>query len=509
MTGTRAEQLAPGGFAVTRSLRCMESWVLLVLLVASEVIYLALLRLDAVNGVRAVLTFLALFAALFALYATAYLVVRKMRDHPRGALLIVTAGAVLFRLTLLPAGLPHRAPWGELLALLKGDVRGESVAYERFQLYDDDIWRYLWDGHIWAHGVNPYLYVPIDPALDGLAEEENAKLTDGRSMWAEIRDNINYEETLTIYPPLAQAVFRFSHRIAPGSVLVMKALLVGFDLLAALLIALTLGALGRPRTQVLLYAWNPLVIKVVAASGHVDAVLVAALAATAYFVVRRSKTAAAATFGLAILIKISPLVLLPLLVRRIGWRNAALAGAVVLGGYTPFLGAGRAVFGGFLTFARGWQFNAGPFALFQWLAGLFSADPASVARAIAGLTLILVVCWLAWRDDASNTTFAKYGATALGALVVLSPTVMPWYVTWVLPLSLIANQRVWAYFSALVCLAFLVMIDEQEHAWALWLEYGVFAGLLWQEFCARSRPQPQAPRVIRGDCFARGFGEER
>ena len=139
------------------------------------------------------------------------------------------------------------------------------------------------------------------------------------------------------------------------------------------------------------------------------------------------------------------------------------------------------MFDGFLTFAREWQFNAGPYGLFQWLAGPFADDPASVARVVSRIAILAVVCWLVRRDDGRPETLVRYGAAALGALLVLGTTVMPWYVTWLLPLAILADQRVWIYFSALVCLAFLVMIDEREHAWTLWLEYSVLAALLWLE----------------------------
>ena len=132
----------------------------------------------------------------------------------------------------------------------------------------------------------------------------------------------------------------------------MKGLIVGFDLLAVLFIGLTLNALGRSMTPVLLYAWNPLVIKVFAGSGHVDAVLVAALAATTYFLVRGARRAAAVSFAMAVLAKISPLILFPYIVRRIGWRYTALACAVLVAGYLPFHDAGLAIFDGFVSFAR-------------------------------------------------------------------------------------------------------------------------------------------------------------
>ncbi len=82
---------------------------------------------------------------------------------------------------------------------------------------------------------------------------------------------------------------------------------------------------------------------------------------------------------------------------------------------------------------------------------------------------------LAWRDDGRATSFASYATPALGALVVFSPTVMPWYIIRALPLAIIAHQRVWLYFSALACAAFQIMIDETERGWVLWLEYGLLA----------------------------------
>ncbi len=465
------------------------------LLVLSEIIYLAMLRLDAINGVRPVLTFLAMMGALFALYGIASVLVRGIGQRQRGALLVIAAGAVLFRLTLLPAGLPHDSSWDEMRAELRADVRAESVAYERFLLFDNDIWRYLWDGHVWAHGVNPYAHAPLDPKLDELTDDEIAEATDGRAVWGDIRENINYAATPTIYPPLAQSLFRLSHWLAPGSVLVMKTLLVGCDLLAALFIALTLKSLNRPVALVVLYAWNPLVVKVFAGSGHADALLVAALAATMYFIARGARRAAAVSFGLAVLAKLSPLVLLPFIVRRTGWRGAALMFAVLLAGYLPFLDAGGAVFTGFLTFAQEWTFNAGPYALFRWLAALLSSDPFFVARAMSGLVIVAVVCWLAWRDDGKPETFARYGAAALGALIIFSPAVMPWYVTWLLPLALVADRRVWFYFSALVCLAFLVMIDGVELGPARWVEYAALA-LVWWLDTRRAQSSAAAHEVL-------------
>ncbi|MFN0121491.1 MAG: glycosyltransferase 87 family protein [Blastocatellia bacterium] len=439
-------------------------------LVVSALLYARLVWFDAVNGWRPVLTFLGILATLFAIYAMAACVVARA-DAGCGVLWIVLTGALLFRLILLPAGLPNDAGWPGLWDGLRMDLAGQAVVYEQFQLYDDDIWRYLWDGHVWAQGVNPYQYAPDDQRLDTLAGHSE--------LWNVVRANIQFEDTPTIYPPLAQAVFRLSHMLRPGSVLVMKAVVVFFDMLAVLFLALALRQSGRPVTHVILYAWNPLVVKVFAGSGHVDAALVAAIAALAYCLGRRARMWAAISFALAILAKLSPLILAPFVLRRIGWRYALVVAGVVFAGYLPFLDAGAGLFAGFRQFAREWQFNAGPFMLARYLTGWTGAGPFA-ARALCGLLIIAMAVWLWRRDDGGADNFAQYAALTLGALLVLSPAVMPWYLTWILPPGILARQTVWLWFSALVCLAFLVMADETERPVVLALEYGALAVLLWR-----------------------------
>jgi hypothetical protein len=163
---------------------------------------------------------------------------------------------------------------------------------------------------------------------------------DSRGIWNDIRGNIPESGVHTIYPPLRQGVFRLAHAIAPGSVLVLKSSMVIMDLLATVFLALALAAAGLPAEWLLLYAWNPLVIKAFAASGHSDAIAVTAIAALAYFLLKGAKFAASASFALVVLAKLIPIVLFPFVARRIGWRNSILTLLMILLGYLPFLDAG-------------------------------------------------------------------------------------------------------------------------------------------------------------------------
>ena len=443
--------------------------VLIGTLLASASIYTVMARLHPTNGIMPVAGFLGLMALLFALYAVASLAVAGLGHRP--ALLIVFTGAVLFRIILLPAGSANEDVTPT--ASLRGDLRGTHVGFDRFLLFDNDIWRYVWEGHVGAHGLNPFALAPANAALDRLTDTRSAS-SDQRQTWADIRDNVSYQDVPTIYPPLAQATFRLAHGIAPGSVLMMKSLIVVVDVLAIGVLTLALCAHGRPPASVVLYAWNPLVIKAFAGSGHIDAVAVLFVASLLWSI-GRWRWLAAASLAMAVLAKLTPLVLLPLVARRIGWKPTVLALVIVLAGFAPFASAGSHVFDGLRTFAAFWRFNGGPFEFVRWAFGHAGAANDASARAVCAALALAVCAVIAWRDDGRPETFAAAGALTLGAVVVFSPAVMPWYLTLVLPLAVVSRQDAWLAGSALACLAFLVMIDGVQRPAALFAEYGLFA----------------------------------
>ena len=80
---------------------------------------------------------------------------------------------------------------------------------------------------------------------------------------------------------------------------------------------------------VLAYAWHPLLAIEVAGSGHVDIVGVLLLLISAASLLRRWRAAAAMSFGLAVAVKLLPIVLLPLYWKRVRMRDGVLAAIVV------------------------------------------------------------------------------------------------------------------------------------------------------------------------------------
>ena len=127
------------------------------------------------------------------------------------------------------------------------------------------------------------------------------------------------------------------------------------------------------------------------------------------------------------------------------------------------------------------------FAPLAWLTGGQRAAVAAASLAVVALALAL-----AWRG-----TEAVTAATAVvGASLLLSPNVLPWYALWLLPLLALRDEPAALLFTGTVGLAYLVYPDWQSgEQWRLgWgpraLEYGPCLGLL---ALTRWRQAPGAP----------------
>ena len=274
---------------------------------------------------------------------------------------------------------------------------------------EDDIHRYVWDGRLQRLGYNPYLVIPSDPAVRGLHTAETG--------------NLNNSNLPTLYPPGAELFFRAVTAIHE-STFALKAAFVACDLAIVFLLLDLLRRTGRGEHLVLAYAWNPLLAIEVAGSGHIDIfgalLLVASLAA----LVRRRRTTAALTFGLAVAVKFLPIVLLPLYWKRVRIRDAALAAALVALLYLPFLDHGRIPFGSLGAYVQGFRFNGPVVAILHHV-----APP----QLLAGLAVLVGLATAAWLRRAEPEWSPGAFAWPMAASLVFAPVVFPWYLLWLLP----------------------------------------------------------------------------
>lgn len=341
----------------------------------------------------------------------------------------------------------------------------------------EDVFRYVWDGRLVAHGVNPYLHAPADSAL---APYHDALLR-----------RLNHFDVPTIYPPAAQLLFGAIASVNPSARAFRIATL---PIEAALWVALLflLRRRGLAAHALLLFAWNPLVVIESYGSGHLDLWMAAFLVISLALMETKRSVAAGAAFATAVMTKYTPLLLAPYLVRRRRWilLGSALAIAVLL--TLPFLGAGPMLGAGLATYLRHWEFNGG---LYKILRALGVADPATrtaLAAALAAASL-----WISLRArTAPGAAMALFTAYLLA-----SPTLFPWYLVPVAALFPLYPNAALIAFSGLVALSYWPL--PAYHAtgrwmlpdWILWVEYG---GLLLTAAAAwwiGRRPAAQARRA--------------
>src|SRR5690554_4638640 len=168
--------------------------------------------------------------------------------------------------------------------------------------HDNDMIRYLWDGRVQKLGINPYAVRPADPEMAFTHTDETRNMPSARAR--------------TPYPPAAQVFFRFVVTIR-DSAYAMKFALVACDLLTMLVLWRWLVVTRRSEWLTLAYAWNPLVVLEVAHSGHIDALGALWTVTAAFWLTRRKTGLATIAFVLAVATKLLPIVLAPLLWRRI------------------------------------------------------------------------------------------------------------------------------------------------------------------------------------------------
>jgi hypothetical protein len=274
---------------------------------------------------------------------------------------------------------------------------------------DDDIHRYVWDGRVQRLGYDPYRVVPGDPAFSALHTSETRTL--------------NNPDVPSPYPAGAELFFSAVTAIHESTFAMKVAFaFCGFAIVLVLLDILRRS--GQGMHWVLAYAWHPLLATEVSGSGHIDIVGVLLLLLSFAALGRRWRAVAAVTFGLAVAVKLLPIVLLPLYWKRVRIRDGILAIMVVGLLYVPFLKRGWIPIGSLEAYVQRFRFNDPVFATLERLAA-----PQFVA-ALAVLVGFLIAIRLRRRSPAlSSDAFAWPMAGSL----LCAPVVYPWYMLWMLP----------------------------------------------------------------------------
>ena len=413
---------------------------------------------------RPVLTFVLLYACAWTGFFLGYLQLR--RGDRQAPLLLILATALVARVLLLTSGL----------------------------IQENDVYRYVLDGQVLLAGENPYRQSPLELSLLPPEPLERA-LSDPSAK--EVISRIGYAEIPTLYPPAAQAAFAAGGLVGGWNWIGLRFLFTLFDLALIGLILLLLTRIGSPPSRVLLYAWNPLVLKEVTNSVHVDVL-------PAFFVVllmvslerirvrggRRWLLAAAGSMAGGVLSKLYPILLLPAAFRFVslvsGGKKAVTFAAVSLTGivlgYLPFSTPGLdRLTEGLRSYVERWRMNQGAFDLLEFL-----LPQPRLACGILILVVAVAVPWIRLRPRGSPVDLIEVCQWVLLFWFLLLPAPFPWYAV-VLAALLPATSRFASTAPAVVALSgaaglyylsFYYEYQRLPQAWWTWTRM-VEHGLIW------------------------------
>ncbi|WP_299707596.1 hypothetical protein [uncultured Pontibacter sp.] len=347
----------------------------------------------------------------------------------------------------------------------------------------DDYFRFVWDGRLLLAGENPYLYLPSH-FLSG-ATQSPAGIT------PELFRQLNSPDYYSVYPPVLQAVFWLSAALSPdslmGSIMMMRVVILVAEAGSILLLLRLLRRMALPDRYVHLYALNPLVILELTGNLHMEALLIFFLLLFLYQLHFQRHLIAAVPFAFAVGAKLLPLMFLPFVWRKLGFKRFAAFSGVLLVTlvllFYPLLSLEvlHNIWQSIDLYFQRFEFNASVYYLLRWLGFRLTGynQIAVIGPLLSVVTVGIVLSMAAVKKLGSVRRLAGYMAAALTVYLFLSTTVHPWYISTLVALTAMSQFRfaiVWSCFSIFSYSAYRSSAYT-ENLWLVLLEYSLVG--LW------------------------------
>jgi len=308
--------------------------------------------------------------------------------------------------------------------------------------------------------------------------------------------SLNSPNYFSVYPPVLQLLFATAANIADPNnsqlfVMVLKTIIVLFEAGTVFLLFQFLKALQLPKKLALLYALNPLVIFELTGNIHFEAIMIFFVLLAFYLIYINKKWLSAFIMGLAVATKILPLIFLPFLIKRIGFKNTIIYGLIV--GFTfivlllPFAditliqNIGKSVG----LYYNKFEFNASVYYIlravgyqiqgYNWIA---------VIGKITALSTFFGILYFAFKEkNISIMHLLQSSLIALTVYLLLANIVHPWYIAPLVAFAVIAQPKYAIVWSFTISLSYFAYSNPafKESMLLIVVEYVLVLGfLVWE-----------------------------
>jgi len=325
------------------------------------------------------------------------------------------------------------------------------------------------------NGQNPYSYTPLeifeamqraDTINSPIAILDLETIKNIYPAISKLLPLVNHPEFTTIYPPVAQIIFAIGSFInsilkLTDSFIGIKIVLIIMDTLSCLFIIQILKKMKLSACYVTIYAWHPLPVLEIAASGHIDGAAIFFLLVAIYLAIHcrgdsysTAKTSwwnsstlnqifAGLFMGLSILTKWLPLIFLPFVLLFMQYRNARLimGGSCISAILIFIIIFYPDMMGSLVTlnqYLQNWEFSGLFFRLVRDFIQNYTNQAGSIARGIIFMlftVLYSIVFFRFFKNISLNSDDRGGGLHILTytlfmialAWIILTPTLYPWY----------------------------------------------------------------------------------
>lgn len=359
-----------------------------------------------------------------------------------------------------------------------------------------DFYRFIWDGRMLIAGYNPFLSLPAAWISAG-----NSPIAQAGELYEGMGELSAGNHTN--YPPLNQLIFALTALLAGnsilGSVLVMRCIIIVADLGILCIGRKLLEKLGLPEHRIYWYILNPFVIIELTGNLHFEGVMLFFLIGSLYMLHQRKWVLSAGLFALSVLLKLLPLLFLPLFAKffKKGKTAAGPAGINFTRLISFYLVVGVWVIAGFLPFIsdafidnftgsiglwfQKFEFNASIYYIVRWVGYQVTGyNIITIAGKVLPLVILLILGGVSlFRKNYPLQALITAMMIGVSGYLFLSTTVHPWYIATPLVLSIFTRYRfalIWSFLGILSYHAYS-QPGFEENLWFVAIEYFVVIGV--------------------------------
>jgi alpha-1,6-mannosyltransferase len=387
--------------------------------------------------------------------------------------------ALLFSFYLFVVFKPSLSDWNFNFILISSFLF-RAIFILAIPALSDDYFRFIWDGRLIEEGINPFLYLPNEVQKQSLLSGE---------MNDTLYHKMNSPNYYSVYPPVLQFVFFIASKLSLssnyGAIVVLRIVILLAEIGSYFFLTKIITLLKLPKNRILIYLLNPLVIIEISGNLHFEGLMLFFVIASFYFLLVNNIIFSSIFFSLAVCTKMIPLVLLPLIIKKIGFKKGIIYSLLVLMLssvlFLPFINQelisniGNSVGLYFQKF----EFNASIYYLARWLGFQISGfnEIAIIGKLLPMISFVLIM-YISFRSkpkQSDKILFFESALTILFVYYLFSLIIHPWYLTFLVLISVFSNHRYALIWSFLIFLTYLTYtsVPFKESAWVLLLEYGL------------------------------------